>query len=310
MVWIPLANGDGQVVKGIKLKDPKTGKTHTVVSTSRKGINRYEITFDDGSKVMNHEIRKKKGSDGWSVVGSFHSPEEIAKLYGKKVDPDANLPRPMRASFWKMKSKPGTHNYKQKKKLMNDPVYIKKFSQFFADTLDEAGLWDNIHAKRERIKKGSGEHMRRPGEKGRPTEADFKNAQEGYIEEISQTTKDRYITKASDEQGMANFAKRQATNPDEKKHFANVERKRRAGLKRAFGEEALQEGPKDAAGKDVFVKKIAKSAGVSYDKAGAIAAAAGRKRMGKEKFQQKVEAGQKAAAKARAQGKKYTGEHK
>lgn len=40
------------------------------------------------------------------------------------------------------------------------------------------GLWANIHAKRKRIKAGSGERMRRPGEKGRPTEADFKAANE------------------------------------------------------------------------------------------------------------------------------------
>ena len=38
------------------------------------------------------------------------------------------------------------------------------------------GLWDNIHAKRKRIKAGSGEHMRRPGEEGRPTAKDFKDA--------------------------------------------------------------------------------------------------------------------------------------
>jgi hypothetical protein len=31
------------------------------------------------------------------------------------------------------------------------------------------GLWDNIHAKRERIKEGSGEKMRKPGSKGAPT---------------------------------------------------------------------------------------------------------------------------------------------
>lgn len=138
MVWIPLSNGSGQVVKGISLKDPETGKTHKVASTSRKGINRYEITFEDGKKVMNHEIRKKANSDGWSVVGRFHTPEEIADMYGRKtVDPDANLPRPMRASFWKMKSKPGTHNYRQKVKLMKDPVYIEKFKQYFDTTLDE-----------------------------------------------------------------------------------------------------------------------------------------------------------------------------
>ena len=38
------------------------------------------------------------------------------------------------------------------------------------------GLWDNIHAKQERIKHGSGEHMRKPGAKGAPTAADFKAA--------------------------------------------------------------------------------------------------------------------------------------
>ena len=38
------------------------------------------------------------------------------------------------------------------------------------------GLWANIHAKRERIKHGSGEHMRKPGEKGRPTAANFRSA--------------------------------------------------------------------------------------------------------------------------------------
>ena len=40
------------------------------------------------------------------------------------------------------------------------------------------GLWANIHAKRERIKKGSGERMRKKGEKGAPTEAQIKAAQE------------------------------------------------------------------------------------------------------------------------------------
>jgi hypothetical protein len=34
---------------------------------------------------------------------------------------------------------------------------------------ESKGLWANIHAKRERIKHGSGEHMRKPGSKGAPT---------------------------------------------------------------------------------------------------------------------------------------------
>lgn len=48
------------------------------------------------------------------------------------------------------------------------------------DLNEKRGLWDNIHAKRERIKHGSGEHMRKPGSKGAPTAAALKAAQESY----------------------------------------------------------------------------------------------------------------------------------
>jgi hypothetical protein len=45
------------------------------------------------------------------------------------------------------------------------------------------GLWANIHAKRERIKSGSGEKMRKPGSKGAPTAKNFKDAaNEGVAE--------------------------------------------------------------------------------------------------------------------------------
>ena len=38
------------------------------------------------------------------------------------------------------------------------------------------GLYANIHAKQERIEKGSGEKMRKPGTKGAPTAEAFKAA--------------------------------------------------------------------------------------------------------------------------------------
>lgn len=38
------------------------------------------------------------------------------------------------------------------------------------------GLYDNIHAKRKRIKAGSKEKMRKKGDKGAPTEKDFAKA--------------------------------------------------------------------------------------------------------------------------------------
>ena len=37
-------------------------------------------------------------------------------------------------------------------------------------------LYENIHKKRKRIKEGSGERMKRKGEKGRPSAKDFKDA--------------------------------------------------------------------------------------------------------------------------------------
>jgi hypothetical protein len=39
-----------------------------------------------------------------------------------------------------------------------------------------AGLYANIHAKRERIKAGSGEKMRKPGAPGAPTAKSFRLA--------------------------------------------------------------------------------------------------------------------------------------
>lgn len=40
----------------------------------------------------------------------------------------------------------------------------------------DGGLYDNIHAKRERIAEGSGERMRRVGSRGAPTEEAFKQS--------------------------------------------------------------------------------------------------------------------------------------
>ena len=39
------------------------------------------------------------------------------------------------------------------------------------------GLWANIHAKRKRIAKGSGEKMRKKGDKGAPTDKAIRQSQ-------------------------------------------------------------------------------------------------------------------------------------
>jgi len=42
--------------------------------------------------------------------------------------------------------------------------------------MKKPGLYANINAKKERIAAGSGEKMRKAGEKGAPTAKDFKNS--------------------------------------------------------------------------------------------------------------------------------------
>jgi len=44
------------------------------------------------------------------------------------------------------------------------------------ELLMKNGLYANIHAKRERIKAGSGEKMKKAGEEARPTAKDFKES--------------------------------------------------------------------------------------------------------------------------------------
>ena len=61
------------------------------------------------------------------------------------------------------------------------------------------GLWDNIRKKKERIKKGSGEKMRKPGEKGAPTPAQLKRAQEDF--ELNE--KIEGLVKKSEKSGIA-----------------------------------------------------------------------------------------------------------
>lgn len=56
---------------------------------------------------------------------------------------------------------------------------VIKFSKFLEE---KEGLWANIHAKRARIKAGSGERMRKPGSKGAPTKQDFIDAQENFMD--------------------------------------------------------------------------------------------------------------------------------
>ena len=134
MVYVMLKSSGGQVLKDIKMIAPQGStvidfdtpvqleRDHNfiVLRNKRIGINRYQVfikDLDDGREyhTFNYSIKNK-----WEILGDWHTPEYIAKLYNKKVDSDANKPRSQRESFWNMKSRPGSINYKQKEKIRDE----------------------------------------------------------------------------------------------------------------------------------------------------------------------------------------------
>ena len=67
-------------------------------------------------------------------------------------------------------------------------------------------LWANIHKKRQRIKRGSGERMRKKGEKGAPTSAQMKRAKGEGIEEKAPDTSDAMKRYKSGKAGFTDIA--------------------------------------------------------------------------------------------------------
>ena len=66
--------------------------------------------------------------------------------------------------------------------LREEKAVNEELDNAFHELLEKQGLWANIHAKRQRIKAGSGERMRKPGEKGAPTTKELRLAKEAACE--------------------------------------------------------------------------------------------------------------------------------
>ena len=75
-------------------------------------------------------------------------------------------------------------------------------------TFDELreSLWANIHKKRQRIKRGSGEKMRKKGEKGAPTPAQMKRAKGEGVEEKAPDTSDALKRHKAGKAGFTDIA--------------------------------------------------------------------------------------------------------
>ena len=78
---------------------------------------------------------------------------------------------------FKMKGFEAHNMYKTEKANTHQEHLDLKKKGYDHNPYKKRGLWDNIHAKRKRIKAGSGETMRKPGDKGAPTAENLKNSQ-------------------------------------------------------------------------------------------------------------------------------------
>jgi len=147
-----------------KMFDKKIGKHNAAVVKTKKEIGTRVADIGAGGKEYNVKTDKEwdkqqgvaEGLEGrvvFSGTGDNGGKYEIIQsgddfmihANGKHIDSYGSLQRAMSV-------------------LKNEVPGLKK-------TVDEEskGLWANIHAKRDRIKNGSGEKMRKPGSKGAPT---------------------------------------------------------------------------------------------------------------------------------------------
>jgi DNA-binding CsgD family transcriptional regulator len=126
---------------------------------SEKAVAKYQAMLKQAFEVLK-ELEARQGN---KVAEGFSD-------MWKKNTPKKPKSEPRQGSFADMEKKNKEWQGQQKKKKQ----------QGVDESVEEGktgpGLWANIHAKQNRIKSGSGEHMRKPGSKGAPKSSDFKKA--------------------------------------------------------------------------------------------------------------------------------------
>ena len=131
-----------------------------------------------------------------------HIADMAKKLYGITIDPKTvtdttkskNVPKAGVTKKFSLKGDKGNVKafvYNRGGALADKPFELRMYQEDLEtnEELDES-LWANIHKKRQRIKGGSGERMRKKGEKGAPTPAQMKRAKGEEIEEKAPDTAD------------------------------------------------------------------------------------------------------------------------
>ena len=185
-----LINQIGMIVAGDEdehpphVKDKEKEKKKVVLKGSLAAEERelaYHLTNFQEARLM---------TDGRIVTNVSHVLDIIANGLKKEMGRRYKANEKDGLAFINSLAKQAGMTASDKKQIKN-----RMFLKLGDDELDE-GLWDNIRKKKARIKAGSGERMRKKGEKGAPTADQIKRAQEETCCDDCDNLFDHVITEA------------------------------------------------------------------------------------------------------------------
>ena len=102
----------------------------------------------------------------------------------------------------------------------------------FSDKIkSNASLWENIRKKKERIKRGSKERMRKPGEKGAPTKEQIERAKGVKSDALTKDQKKKFM-RLEKEVSIKDFIKRYGEKEGKAIYYATITKMAKAADKR------------------------------------------------------------------------------
>lgn len=142
--------------------EEKFGKNREAIPRSGQDRHKIDLVVRDGSNRKESDKAYRQQSIEKKIVEAKKSAwERMLSKNPKHAESEARA----------QEAKAGLEKAGKDYQAILDREAAKKLNK------EERGLWDNIHAKRKRIKAGSGERMRKPGSEGAPTAKDLKDSQ-------------------------------------------------------------------------------------------------------------------------------------
>lgn len=160
-----------------RLKQSKEATTQSKITTQQKKLDLASQKDElEKKKKLNLVAHKEWDYEGYLTEKALHS------IFQKSLDSDIPF-ESLKEVFNRGIQECSCQGMKEKQQVAMQRVnsFISQGKSYYEEDKDIAerqGLWANIHAKRKRIKAGSGERMRKPGSEGAPTKQNFIDAAE------------------------------------------------------------------------------------------------------------------------------------